>query len=842
MIRTKNLTHFSFGYRAASRRPPQAEMTMIVRGRYVLRPGEPLSLCRAALKVPELDPEDRDARADELVERAEYILGQGPLSPETYADDDPERKGPLVYPGDFAEFKPNAEVMVRATCHPPGGRMAETCAVEVAVGAWSKRLLVTGPRVWVDKILGGKATDPVAFATMPLDWRHAFGGDGVEENPVGKGPGTEELPTVTYPEDVITRAGQRLTPASFAPVSPAWLPRKQRVGKNYGEEYERTRAPWYSDDFDWRYCSAAPDDQQQKGYLRGDETLRFKALHPASADFETKLPGVRPRAFVMKTGGAIAEVSLVLDTVYADLESEELLLTWRGLTPVAHDDLADVELILLAEELLGEPKRSEREYHVILEAFARDPVGFEEGPIAALQQLEKDLDSGALDAAVDATPPDKDAASELAAGLVAKLAPGHPAAGGVDVLREGAARATRGSPDAQAKIRAALKDALDVARSRGGVSGPLRPGPGMNQGLTPMIRRMVRHISEAQKTLGKSGASFAVAAEALQDKLDGLDLPNRDQLTPEAVAKPPGEPGPGCDLSGEDLSGRDFSGMDLSDANLEGAILARAKLVGTVLRGANLAMTSLASADLTRADLTGADLTSAQLSRTVLRGAMLDQAKLDHAIHLHADFTGAGLRGISGFSTMSQESLYSGADLTGAELEFSAFLQADFEGANLSQSNLERTMFHECKLAKARFDQARLARGGFVGCDLTGATFLAAKADTTNWLNSRLGGANFSYAALPDSIFSSVDARDARFSAVDAPAVRFYKANLRNVSFEGANLRGADLRKASLTDARFTGANAYQACFMEAHGNGVDLREANVKGASFRRSKMTQKT
>jgi len=97
-VKTKNLTPFPFGTKVTSRRPPRPEMTLIVRACYLITPGRPLTL-----------PEGPG------------LLAQGPLTAETYRDDDEERAGECLYPGDFADWKPRADVMLRGTCHTPRG-------------------------------------------------------------------------------------------------------------------------------------------------------------------------------------------------------------------------------------------------------------------------------------------------------------------------------------------------------------------------------------------------------------------------------------------------------------------------------------------------------------------------------------------------------------------------------------------------------------------------------------------------------------------------------------------------------------------------------------------------
>src|SRR5690242_993821 len=98
-MKTKNLTPFPFGTGVTSRRPPRPEMTLILRACFVLVPGEPVA-----------PPEDGD------------LMAQGPMKADVFRDDDDERAGECLYPSDFADWKPRAEVMLRGTCHTPFGK------------------------------------------------------------------------------------------------------------------------------------------------------------------------------------------------------------------------------------------------------------------------------------------------------------------------------------------------------------------------------------------------------------------------------------------------------------------------------------------------------------------------------------------------------------------------------------------------------------------------------------------------------------------------------------------------------------------------------------------------
>src|SRR5262249_51176851 len=119
-MKVKNLTPFLFGYRVTSRRPPRPEVALVARATCLLRHGAPLAV------------------ADEL--------DQGAMSCELFAPGDDDRRGECLYPGDFADYKLRAEVMLRGAAHAPGGRPVTELPVRFAVGGWSKILRVVGPR------------------------------------------------------------------------------------------------------------------------------------------------------------------------------------------------------------------------------------------------------------------------------------------------------------------------------------------------------------------------------------------------------------------------------------------------------------------------------------------------------------------------------------------------------------------------------------------------------------------------------------------------------------------------------------------------------------------------
>ena len=866
MIRVKNLTPFAFGYRISSRKPPQPELTAVVRAKLRLAPGEPMLPVKAQLTKLDLDDEIVPQETRDVIDEVGQVMGQGPLSADVFDDDDIAQVGPLRYASDLVPFKLNAEVLVAGSCYPPRGRAVAECDVGVEIGNWSKRLRVIGERRWVDRFVGGKATDPIPFRKMPLGWEHAFGGPDFPANPIGKGhhlakPITERegvedwpeslkkallhadlLPNVEDPHHLITRAGKEPKPAGFGPISPWWPHRKSKLGHEYGEDYEKKYAPYFPRDFDWTHLQAAPPDQQLRGYLRGDEAMRFENLHPEAADFRSQLPGLRVRAFLINDAGTKAELSMALDTLLADLDAEALYLTWRGVTPVREDDLHDVQALLIAAEDLADPPRPKTEYFDALDKFAADPVGLSETEIPKLQKLQDDIDSGQLERDIDAMDEDEHLMGNILERLSGPLIPPEQLQALKETTLEAGVQAIHNNPDSPKALKEAVKKTL--------AEGQDPPAPAVRMGADgkaagggdPLLKRMMSDLATQQKQLPQ--VDWSDVNEAIDDRLAELNdgTSGGEPLNMKAMLdRPLVEPAPGCDLSFQDLSDRDLRGVDLRGANLEGANLSRAKLVGANLDEANLSGASLARVDMSDASCRKANFGSALLSRTIAVRANFKEATLERSVLLKADLSDAHLDGANAFSWQASKVKLTGARLSGGNFEFCVFDDCDLAGASLIKTNAKRSLFRSCNLSGAKLSQAEVSRSGFIEATLCDLDARGLRGVGTNWLKSQLDNADFSHAVLPDNVFMLVMAPGANFSAVDMPGARFYKAALREVRFDHANLLGVDMRKASLSDCSFRGANLYEALLIEAHGVDVDFAKANLLNADFKRGRMVRK-
>ena len=861
----KNLSGFLFGPRLTSRRPPQLELTLVVRGLFRLSPGQP------------------------IVPLAGDPMAQGRLCGDVWADEDEERTGALLYASDLVDWKPRADVLLKGHAHAPGGNPASSVAVGFAVGGWSKRLVVLARRYNVYGPHGWQRTDGKAFTRRALDWKNAYGGPGFEPNPAGCGVAETSpdhtpvmLPSVG-PFSTPVRAPEELRQAScFMPINPNWASRGDKRGRNYGEEWQKTRFPWVSDDFDWSHYNAAPDDQQIEGYLKGDETLRFVNLHPDAPNFTLRLPNPRVRCFIHDTEDRFREARMVLDTLNADLDEEVLTLVWRGLVKVRADDLSDVRSILVVSEPGAEPARPGEDYLPIAEAFEADPVGLMEAvrnlppelgaPIAMLEELRK----------VPGVPP----FPALPFGLKGdpkKLPPGFaemfqtlrallsPAA--VDDKPDPVSAFTRPlvapmAPKAQAQIEDGMAKAIALARKSG-----VDPLPELKQRVQDakdaIAARMKQPGGVPAVNLGSVlGSAWKAAQETIKkcvppdmafdlSKLKAaFEAPELKQVDPnyvpptEEASEAPKRDYKGFDLSYRNLSNRDFSGFDFSGADLMGADLTGTRLDGCLMNGANLESAILDRASLRRATLAGANLT-----RALARDADFSPAGLAGANAPEADFSHSIFEEV-----LAPDLKAPGARFDGATIRLGVWAGADLSGTSFAGTRVELALFDN-----AKFDDADLSGAHFKTSSLGGAQLNRVRGSRLRLELMSINGAKLAEADLSDAVviqssFREIDGRGLKldranftltiFGQADLTGASFVQAQGERLSWEQSRLDQADFFQSVLPGNAFTDVTCVQARFAEAdlrrslfHRAALErttFQHANLFRADFARATLTQ--
>jgi hypothetical protein len=261
------------------------------------------------------------------------------------------------FEGDVALEKPYVDVIVNGTAYAPAGRPVGALPVELHVGDIHKRLIVYGDR---KRRLGGSASDPEPFVTMPIVYERAYGGydrrdtDPAKhkiyfQNPVGlafrncrsSDPAvTSEFPNIEYQSGpVMPGTG---IPAGFGIVGRAWTPRLQLAG-TFDAEWLRNQWPLLPKNFQSRHYQAAPIDQQSPQIgggaevvltnltPRGDWRIRLPVLDiPVRLYFSDRVEHAVPRA----------------DTVLLQPDQKMLTLSSRLRIPVRRNRRALKEIVL----------------------------------------------------------------------------------------------------------------------------------------------------------------------------------------------------------------------------------------------------------------------------------------------------------------------------------------------------------------------------------------------------------------------------------------------------------------------------------------------------------------
>jgi uncharacterized protein YjbI with pentapeptide repeats len=768
--------------------------------------------------------------------------------------------------------KARAEFLVTGFAFTPHGEARTGCPVRARLGGCEKTLHVYGDRYWK----GSFPTEPAPFTSIPLDWPHAYGGEGYDRNPIGKGfkPVSADdvishpLPNILHSLQRITSSDQRLEPAGFGPIDFAWPQRFTKAG-TYDERWLKEDFPGFAPDIDWTIFNVASSDQWLDTTLQGDEPYLLENMHPSMPHLEGRLPGILARCFINRKkeeGESFDEIPMRLSTVWFFPHARRMILISQGSCEVTDQDAADISQLIIAAEAQGESKPVEHYRKVLV-----DRLDKEKGSLYALR--DSDLLPSGLDTP-DASMLEDKAMLE-----------------GEDLIRKRMrARFERETERARAIVAGY---GLDPDLHGPKMPPPEEPVPAMED-LPEYIDKVfaeaearkaasekeaAKSLEDTEKLLTSLGIDFNNVRKEItekpkgpptfkaQDQIDALkqlgvrlrqqgietteidsftndeafcnrlfegerklkeayrltahfqDAPSlmQEQVclsTRDAVQAAHAR---GEGFAGVDLTGVDLSGMDLNGASFTGAFLESSDLTGANLTGCDLRQAVLAHANLEGTRLTDANLEGANLGAARLTNARLVNANLTDAILAKADLTGA---------------VFKGARLHGADCSEAVFKDTDFSEIEAAQLN-------------------------FLDSDLRGLLLAGARMEKCNFLKADVSGVDFSAGSLKGSVFLESKGTGARFRGTDLTNVRFVqKCAFGESIFAGAflnkaNLRGSDLHGCDFTEARLDSsdlsecdlrkANFYRAVAKEARFDKADLSGAvmtsiNAMNASLQRA------
>lgn len=308
------------------------------------------------------------------------------------------------YESDFAVYKPMADVFVTGSCFVPGEKPESQCAVKISLGSVSKAAMVNGPRFQMPGLVAGtSASAPMEFTSTKITVPSA------EPNylPEFETPATADQPKPVPSIDKVEEG--------FGPIHKTNKLRTQYLG-TYDDKWKKERWPWFPEDFDYQYFNGAPEDLQTD-YLKGDEAFTVQNMHPEFNEYNCQLPGLVARCFLNESESAedpaatnLKEVSMSLDTFWLDMDSETLVLVWRGVTDTQSQKYLEYKHVYTALDPVEAPLSTEEHTDKFLElAFPAplvvDDFGEEEEEtqeeVAQAEESPASEEADSVDAALD---------------------------------------------------------------------------------------------------------------------------------------------------------------------------------------------------------------------------------------------------------------------------------------------------------------------------------------------------------------------------------------------------------------------------------------------------------
>jgi len=770
--------------------------------------------------------------------------------------------------------KEKAEFVVAGSAYVPGGGKSVGCSVKVHFAGKQKELYVYGERFWQ----GSTPSEPVSFASMKVDWEHAYGGEGFDKNPLGKGfkpvkikdMTVRLLPNVLYPNERVLSSDKHYEPASFMPVDFSWPQRMSKAG-THDDNWLKEDFPGFARDIDWTIFNIAPSDQWLDKKLTGHEGYYFQNMHPDMPIITGNLPGFVSRCFITRTTSAgedFHEIKQKLSTVWFFPHAERAILVYQGSCEVFDEDAADVTHIIIGAENDGEEKPQQHYQEVM-----RLRLDKEKGPLYCLKDsdlLPAGLES--VDAAVD-----EDKAMFEGEGLIRK---------NLEV------RQADETEKARAKVASYGLDPDEHGPKMPDKQEPLPDLEHLPEFMDKLFKQAeeqrllaeegkVKSLERVEKMFEKMGMDFNMIRDEIaykpkgppdfsaQKQIDALKaLADRIRATgsvPEEID---------AYLADETFTVRLYEGekklkeayritahhqgaapaMDearamavreaVKNAFTEGRSFELLDMTGADLKGLDLKGANFNGAFLESVDFSGANLEGCSFIKTVLAHAKLDGANLKNCNFEDANLGGASLVNVDAAGINLSEAVISKADLTDANITGACLDNADFSGAMFNGTDFSNS-------------HAKLVT--FFETDLSGLMLKGAKLDGCNFLKAGLAGVDFSGASLKSAVFLEVKGANAVFAGADMGNVRFVmkcdftgadfsgaimeNANLRGSILDGCNfsqavLNGSDLSECSLKKAKFYRAQAKEARFIKADLKESVLISINAMNASFQRADM----
>ncbi len=648
-----------------------------------------------------------------------------------------------------APRKPAGDLLVlgNAYANPAeyGQSQAVRIAVEIPERRWRKELAVFGDRVWLPGITGAAPSEPRPFTSIPVDYAHAFGGQGFAWNPVGMGTGPGDrgkmLPNIEFVDRPITSPSSVPGPASFAPIDALWRPRADRVG-TYGGKWLAEYWPGVPPDFDPAYWNEAPGDQQFPNGFQGNETIIVHNMHATNKHFQLKLPALRCRAFIQKLDDSVVELPMMLDTLAVNMEAGKTELVWRGAAAVQSAKLRDVKFLFTLLEPLSTPMA----HADCLALFAAKRRAKYPTPA----ERKADAAAKAAEEAAKEAKKTREVAEKLA-GIFADLQVKVPTAKGLvvdpDKWEQLLLTKMPATPDSSVWTRARV---IETHAKGGMMDGANLAGLDLTDLDLQGAKLTGANLAGTWLQRAKLGGAQLTGVNAENANFSGADL--TDAALYNGFFR-------GVFFIDTKLDGVDFSGLNLDGVNFEraageGLRFRKAQLKAANFRGAKLPKAQFAGADVSRAQFDDAQLVKADFGKAIGHRATFLRADLTNARASEADFRGAKFAGCKAVKSNWQKALLDVADFSRADLTKGYFSGADLPGANFDRALVENGSFDEAVMHRTIATNAKFVRTSFQRADLLDANFSGSMLYKAGFMRANLKGTKLEGAMIDGTILA----------------------------------------------------------------------------------------
>lgn len=779
--------------------------------------------------------------------------------------------------------KPNGEYLVSGKFFVPYGKKASAGKVKVQLGEKEKELYVFGPRKW--NKLG--ISDPEAVSEIPIDYAHAFGGEGFDDNPNGVGFQTDMLPCVEDPHHLITSKGQTPKAVGLSPLD-MMTPARSRFRGNYNN-YLQNYFPGYPESTDWRYFLSAPEDQWIKGFFKGNESFRIENMHPEHSVIEGKLPNLKARYFLNHSIGhtldketgkmpepEFIEKKLNLDTVWFFPEALKGMMIWRGVVEVTTDDAKEISHILVAYENQSDKQRDIAYYQKAFQKRLNDPEDRLLNHFKTLDLIPLGA-TCAIDLITDVAI--KNSTNPLAANVSAKV---KSIEKNVEEQKQEALktldevkRKTDEIPEVAQKLKGVKDKLLDKNSRESDLDTEALMKkidqilPGLLTGKLDMKEFSFAKIDEVtaliqEHTDKKKEEIDLLITKKKEEGIEKLEeLKKNPDLSAENIAK--------IDASIKDLKGMEplpqplprITYKELYQPFLIAQDQTRKEIVRLqesvtlsnphneiIIRQINSMEEQVASAkeQIDQAILSfkeGYVMSAHFMEKGVsphldpienIADSLLYKIDKGESVaggdYACIDLSGKNLDGVDLSGSFLEQVNFKGASLKGANLEKCILVRANLENADLSNTNLEKANIGDVQAAGANFSHANLSetilsKGNFAGADFTQCNFNKAE-----FLYTDFRQANFTRAKLPDQIWLEVNLEEAILHETQLIYNIFAKCNFKKTDFYGGEAISCAFVDSCFDHTRFEKANLGKSCFVG--------EESSFDQASFKQGQYNQ--